>query len=106
VKPKPLRLRPRADRDINEAVDYYLREGTERAALGFIDDLARALRRIERNPGIGSTRYALELGLVDLRTWPLRRYPHVVFYVGLEDHVDVWRVLRGHRGVPAWMTKR
>jgi toxin ParE1/3/4 len=106
VKPKPLRLRPRADRDINEAVNFYLREGAEVAALGFIDELGRAFRRIERNPGIGSTRYALELGLPDLRSWPFRRYPHVVFYVEHEDHVDVWRVLHGQRDVPVQMRDR
>lgn len=48
-------------------------------------------------------RYAHELNLPGLRTWPLTRYPHLVFYIEHPDHVDVWRVLHGQRGIPVWM---
>ena len=37
------------------------------------------------------------------RSWPLTRYPHLVFYVERPDHIDVWRVLHGQRDIPAWM---
>jgi len=32
-----------------------------------------------------------------LRFWPLKRYPHLVFYVERTDHVVVWRALHGQR---------
>ncbi len=99
------RIIPRdaANRDISEALDYYLSEAGEKAALGFIDVLERAYRHIARHPESGSSRYAHELDLPGLRFWPLKRYPHLVFFVEREDHIDVWRVLHGGRDVPAWM---
>ena len=96
---------PRAltDRDINEAIDHYLGEGTEQAALKFIDALELALQHIGRHPATGSPRYAHELDLPGLRCWRVKGYPHLVFYVERDDHVDVWRVLHGSRDIPAWM---
>jgi toxin ParE1/3/4 len=41
--------------------------------------------------------------LPGLQSWPLTRYPHLVFYVERPDHIDVWRVLHGQRDIPAWM---
>jgi toxin ParE1/3/4 len=32
-------------------------------------------------------------------------YPHLIFYIERDDHVDVWRVLDGKRDIPAWMQK-
>jgi toxin ParE1/3/4 len=51
----------------------------------------------------GSPRYAHAFNLRGLRFWPLTRYPHLVFYMEMDDHVDVWRVLHGEREIPAWM---
>ena len=96
-------LRTRADQDVQEAIDYYLAEGAQQAAVGFVDALEQALRHIERNPATGSPRYAHELSLPGLRTWQLNGYPYIVFYVERESDVDVWRVLHGMRDIPAWM---
>jgi toxin ParE1/3/4 len=38
-----------------------------------------------------------------LRARPLRRFPHIVFYVEMSGRIDVWRVLHGARDIPAWM---
>jgi len=103
VKAKPVAPRKLANRDVDEAVEYYLSEGSEQAALGFIDALEEAYAHIGRHPGTGSPRYAQELGLPGLRSWPLKHYPHLVFYVERDDHVDIWRVLHGQRDIPAWM---
>lgn len=75
------------------------------AAPGFIDELEAAYAHIAKYPGSGSSRYAWELDLPELRSWPVRRYPHVVFYRDRGDHIDVWRVLHGRRDVAAWMRK-
>ncbi len=96
-------LRARADRDVQEAIDFYLAEGARQAALKFVDALEQALRHIERHPATGSPRYAHELDLSDLRCWKLKGYPHLVFYVERDDHVDVWRVLHGSRDIPLWL---
>ena len=100
---KPVILRVQADRDIKEAVDHYLTEAGEKAALGLIAALERAWQLIARHPVSGSPRYAHELDLPGLRSWPLKRYPYLIFYVERDDHVDVWRVLHDARDVPLWM---
>lgn len=98
---KPVVPRALARQDVDDALAYYLSEGAERAALGFIDALERAYTHIGPHPATGSSRYAHELDLPGLRSWPLTRYPHLVFYVERDDHVDVWRVLHGARDIPA-----
>lgn len=95
--------RERANRDVDEAIAYYLSENAGQAALGFIDALEQTYASIGRHPGGGSPRYAHELDLPDLRVRPLTRYPHLVFYVERPDHIDVWRVLHGQRDIPVWM---
>lgn len=103
MKPKPVVPRERADRDVNEAIDFYLSENAPEAALGFIDALEQAYRHIGRHPETGSSRYAVELSLPGLRFWTLKKYPHLVFYLERSDHVDVWRVLHAQRNIPASM---
>ena len=103
MKSKPVIPRELANRDVDEAVEHYLRDSTRRAALGFIEALEQAYAHIGRYPGTGSPRYAHELDLPDVRSWPLTRYPHLVFYIERHDHIDVWRVLHGERDIPAWM---
>jgi toxin ParE1/3/4 len=103
VKFKPVIPREQANRDVEDIVAYYLSEATEAAALGFIDALEQAYTHISRHPATGSSRYAHELNLPGLRAWQLARYPHILFYVERPGHIDLWRVLHGQRGVPAWM---
>lgn len=103
MRAKPVIPRKIAHRDVEEAIDHYLGESAEEAALGFIEALDRAYTHIARHPSTGSLRFAHELGLPGLRSWPLPRYPHLVFYLERPDHIDVWRVLHGKRDVPAWM---
>ncbi len=103
MKAKPVIPREQANRDVDEAIAYYLSEATEAVALGFVDALEQAYTHIARHPATGSPRYAHELNLPGLRTWSLTRYPHLVFYVEQPDHIDVWRVLHGQRDIPAWM---
>jgi toxin ParE1/3/4 len=98
---KPVVPRALAKQDADEALSYYLSEEAEQAALGFIDALELAYTHIGRHPATGSPRYAHELNLPDLRNWTLKRYPHIVFYVERDDHIDVWRVLHGMRDIPA-----
>jgi toxin ParE1/3/4 len=95
VKAEPVVPREQANRDIDEIIDHYLNEQAEQAAIGFVDALEQAYLHIGRHPDTGSPRYAHELNLPGLRSWALRRYPYLVFYVECTDHIDVWRVLHG-----------
>jgi toxin ParE1/3/4 len=100
---RPVVSRELANRDVDEAIAHDLKEAGDRVALGFIAALERAFRHVSRHPASGSLGYAVELNLPGLRAWPLRRFPHLVFYVETEDRIDVWRVLHSARGIPAWM---
>jgi toxin ParE1/3/4 len=95
--------RVQAEQDVLDAIDFYLVEASEKIALGFINALERAYRLIGEQPHAGASRYAHELDLPDLRSWGLRGFPYVVFYVPREDQIDVWRVLHAASDIPAWM---
>lgn len=103
MKRKPVVPREQANQDVDEALASYLSEANEAIALDFIDVLEKAYDHIARHPATGSPRYAHELNLPGLCSWPLMRYPYVVFYVERPDHIHVWRVLHGQRDIPAWM---
>lgn len=103
MKAKAVVPREQANRDVDQAIAYYLGEHAPHAALGFIDALEQAYAHIGRHPATGSPRYAHELNLPGLRTWSLTGYPYLVFYVERPGHVDVWRVLHEQRDIPAWM---
>ena len=100
---KPVRPRKVANRDVEAAIDWYLAEAGPAVALRFIAALESAYRAIAANPSAGSPRYAQELALPGLRSRRLTRFPHLVFYVEREDHIDVWRVLHAQRDIPAWL---
>lgn len=99
----PVVPRALARADVDEAIAWYLQEGGEAVALGFVDALEQAFTHIGRQPATGSPRYAHALNLPGLRHWGLSKYPYLVFYVKGPDHIDVWRVLHAECDIPAWM---
>lgn len=102
---KPLHPRLLANQDVEEAIAHYLKEGAVAAALGFIDALESAYLHISSHPATGSPRYGHELNLPGLRSWPLKRYPYLIFYMDLKGYIDVWRILHAQRDIPAWMAE-
>lgn len=103
MKSKPVIPRALANRDVDAAVEHYLSENAKQAALGFIEALEQAYTHIGRYPATGSPRYAHELNLPGLRSWPVTRYPSLVLYIERDHHIDVWRVLHGQRDMPKWL---
>jgi len=103
VSGKPVVLRERARRDVDEAVEHYLSEAGPAVALRFIDALEDTLRQIGERPASCSPRHAHELEIPGLRFRSVGGFPHLVFYVERDADFDVWRVLLGPRGIPAWM---
>jgi toxin ParE1/3/4 len=95
--------RAAAQQDVLDAIDFYLAEASERVALDFVDALESAYRHIGRAPATGSSRLAHELNLPGLRSWPLSRFPYLVFYFEHEDRIDVWRILHAARDIPSWL---
>ena len=103
---KPVLPRELARRDVEAAVDYYVREAGPDIALNFIKALQSAHRAIAERPALGSRRYALELVLPGLRSLAVKRFPYFVFYIERDDHIDIWRVLHGRRDIPSRMRER
>ncbi len=88
-----------AEQDIQRTLDHYA--GISAAtALKFLDALQAASRHIEAHPGSGSPRYAHELDIPQLRYWMLRGFPHALFYVEHDDHLDVIRFPHLQQDIP------
>lgn len=102
---KPVILRERAHLDVDKAVEGYVTDASAGTALAFIDALEGAFRHLGEHPATGSSRYGSELDLIDLRSWNVRRFPYVVFYVESEMRVEVWRVLHTARDIPALLSE-
>lgn len=100
---KPAVLREAARRDVDEAIAHYLDAGGPDLVLGFADALEAAIRHISLNPRSGSARQGHELNLPGLRSWALKSYPHIIFYMEGRTRVDVWRVLHSRRDIPEWI---
>ena len=100
---KPVVLRERARRDIDEAVGHYSAEASPTVALAFIDALEDASRGIGEHPATGSPHYAHELDIPGLRFRQAGRFPYLVFYVETEAEIEIWRVLHGAQDIPQWM---
>jgi toxin ParE1/3/4 len=100
---KPVIPRDLARRDLEDAVDYYVREAGTAVALRFVDSVESAYSVIARQPAAGSPRYAYELDLPGLRCWSVKRFPYLIFYVERDSHIDIWRVLHARRDIPVWM---
>jgi toxin ParE1/3/4 len=103
VPVKPVIRRAAADRDVEAIVDRYLAEAGVDVALKFVDALEAAFNHLSRHPATGSPRYGHQLNIPGLRSWPLSRFPHLVFYFERTEDVEVWRVLHGKLDVPAWL---
>jgi toxin ParE1/3/4 len=92
-----------AHHDIDAALAHYAQEAGPAVAEGLIDALEKAFQHLGRHPATGSPRLGHDLNLPGLRSWPLTRYPYLVFYVEHPEHIDVWRVLHAQRDLPAWL---
>ena len=88
-----VRLRPLADADILESWDY-IAEDSVAAADRWIDRLDEQFRLLATQPMMGRTRDELTPGV---RSFPFGRY--VIFYMPLDDGIDVIRVLHGSRDI-------
>ena len=100
---KPVLLRDLARRDVEAAVDYYVRVAAPDVAFGLIEALQSAYRAISERPALGSPRYAQELVLPGLRSLAVKGFPYFVFCIERDNHIDIWRVLHGRRDIPSRM---
>ena len=87
--------RPLAEADILEIWDY-IADDSLAAADRWVDRLDEQFRMLAAQPMMGRAREELAPGV---RSFPFGRY--VVFYMPLNDGIDVVRVLHGARDIDA-----
>lgn len=96
---KRLTMQRHAMRDLADARAYYRREAPH-----VVSDFARAvdaeLLHLRRNPATGSPRYGLQIGFTGLRSWTVKKFPYVIFYVQQDDCLVVIRVLHQSADIP------
>ena len=89
----------RADEDVAAAVDHFVGHGATKAALKFVDAREDAKVLIGEHPQLGSNRLGFEVGIPELRTTAVRRFPYLVFFTNGDDAVRVHRVLHTARDI-------
>ena len=103
MKTKPVITRHQADDDIDGAFYHYLLEAGSEIAVAFMDEYERATSHLSRFPLSGSPLLGHTLAIEDLRQWPLRGFPYLIFYFDREFSVEVWRVLPDQVDIPEWL---
>ena len=102
---RTLRTLDRADKDFDDAIDYYLMHAGEPIAERFVNAISTAYAMIGDNPEIGALRLGDAIGRPALRTWTVRGFPYVICYEVGPDSVDVWRVLHARSDIPEHLFK-
>lgn len=92
-----------AVQDEEEIVQYYEQTSSEQVALGFINALDQAFLQLSRYPHMGSSRPEYDLELDGIRSWSLKRFPHLIYYEIQDDHIGLWRILRPKRDIAQTM---
>lgn len=83
-------IRPAAERDIQEALDWYLENAPEHAAR-LTDDLAETIERIRESPRLFRTVYG------EVRRAALRRFPYLVWFVYFDEADTVHILAASHQ---------
>ncbi len=92
-------VRPQALTDLDDIFDYIAEDSLDRA-IAFVRKLYGQMETVAASPGIGRRRDVL---LPGLRSLPYGNY--LIFYLPLDDGVDVVRVLNGARDLEALFQK-
>ena len=67
----------------------------------FDAELANAMANLQRQPKMGSTRFARRLRLRNVRTWPLSRHPYLLVYREAEHGISLLRITHMSRDLPS-----
>lgn len=96
---KPVLLRDEAIEDI---VGAFTEFEAARPGIGqrFVKQVREILERLERMPEMYAVLWH------DVRAVRVKKYRHVLYYVVLDDRVEVLGVIQGSRDAPAWQSRR
>jgi plasmid stabilization system protein ParE len=97
--PLPIEFHPDADDEAVAAHRWY-KEQSQRAAARFLEELDRAIDRIESNPLCGGAY------LHGTRCCLLRRFPYLVVYHPTEVALQVIAIAHGRRRPGYWKSRK
>ena len=89
--------------DEEEIVQYYEQTSLEQVALSFINALDQAFSQLSRYPQMGSPRPEYDLDLNGIRSWSLKRFPHLIYCEIQGNHIELWRILHPKRDIAQTM---
>ena len=96
----PARIRPLVEADLIERTRYYRSEAGQQTGERFFDTAVKALRTVEKVPGIGSTRLGESCDVPGLRSFRITGFPCGWFYFHRPDYIDVVRLLSYAQDLP------
>ena len=92
-----LRRHSLADKDIIDAIDFYNDAMAYQASTRFLNAIEKALRFILAFPKAGSSRLGEMVGLKQLKTWSLTKFPFLIVYFVENEEIDVVRLIHQKR---------
>lgn len=90
-----------AQQDARRITRHYLSEGGPDLARRFVAALREATDHIRLHPSSGSPAYRTDTGIADLRAWPVRGFPYILFYHDRPGGPVLRRLLHSARDIPA-----
>src|SRR5262245_39989285 len=93
-------IKPRADQDVRDQLDYLVLEAGLAVAIRFLDHLTADIAGLLELPEKGRPAGFHGRRLVSLRRWPVSHFEHVsIFYRPTDDGIEVVRLLHGARDI-------
>ena len=87
--------------DAREITRFYRSEGGEALAGRFAKALRDGLDHVRDQPASGSPSLRRDTGIDDLRVWPVKGFPYLIFYRFDGQRVVILRILHSARDIPA-----
>lgn len=94
------RLRPAAEKDVDEQADYLAREAGLETAFRYYDQVFATLEALGERPGLGEWWASRDTRLAGVRVRRVDGFArHLIFYLETFQGIDVIRVLHGARDI-------
>lgn len=94
------------DDDIYDLARYLLGH-SEDAARRFVDAVQQTLKELASMPGMGSLKDFGDPALLGVRSWRVQGFPnYLIYYLVLNDGIDVLAVMHGARNIESWLRGR
>jgi len=84
-------LHPGAEKDIADALDFYIERAGVNVATRFLDEFERVAKLLVQNPGFGTPTTR------DRRSYPLKVFPYSIVYRASLDDIRILIVRHQHR---------